>query len=369
MVRIEQLIGDLLLQNNCVIIPSFGGFVAQQTSAKIDFKTGKAFPPSKSILFNKQLINNDGLLINELSKKNNISYNQAQLDVEEKVNEWNQIIQAGSRVELDRIGFLYRDAENNLCFEQDRYFNLLLASFGLDRIHFVTEEDVKIIEKKIEFDSQKIIPAVETTEKKTTKIIEHPVLQPKKRNAWKYIAVACMLPIAFYSFWIPMKTDVLESGIISFQDFNPFHKTEVFQYKQVPIDFSLEEKNKDNSLSKQIEELPSSVSVYSYKYDDDLYIAVKTPEKTVNSQKETDNIADENSILLNELNYIVGCFSKKSNAINLVKNLKKQGFSARIVDVHNGLHRVSAGAAFSKEELANIKNSATAVGLKGWTLK
>ena len=68
MISIEQLIGDLLIQHNCVIVPSFGGFVAQKISAKIDFKSGKILPPSKSLLFNRQLINNDGLLANVISE-------------------------------------------------------------------------------------------------------------------------------------------------------------------------------------------------------------------------------------------------------------------------------------------------------------
>ena len=59
---IEKLIGDLLLRHNCVVVPSFGGFVAKQVSAVIDYKTGVMHPPKKSLLFNKQLINNDGLL-------------------------------------------------------------------------------------------------------------------------------------------------------------------------------------------------------------------------------------------------------------------------------------------------------------------
>ena len=394
MLTIEQLIGDLLLQNNCVIIPSFGGFVAQQISAKIDFKTGKAFPPSKSILFNKQLINNDGLLINEFAKKNSKSYDESSVEVGEKVTEWNQTIQAGGRVELDRIGILYNDAENNLCFEQDRFFNLLLASFGLEQVRFITEEDVQIIEKTIEFKERKVVPVLQTelTVEKTT-IIEHPVLQPKKKKAWKYIAAACFLPIAFYSIWIPMKTDVLESGLISFQDFNPFHTTELVQYSQESTALSLKKKDEFSSLSDQIKELPNDVSVYSYKYSDELYMPVAV-DKTSDEDIEIANNTHENAVSnvteksasngnevsvsnaiempassVVEMNYIVGCFGDKNNAVNLVEKLKSEGLTARIIDFHNGLHRVTAGSAISLEELNRIKLSANSIGLKGWTLK
>ena len=59
---IEDLIADLLMQHNCVIVPSFGGFVAGKTSATFDASKGIMVPPRKSLLFNKQLLNNDGLL-------------------------------------------------------------------------------------------------------------------------------------------------------------------------------------------------------------------------------------------------------------------------------------------------------------------
>ena len=47
MSTVEELIGDLLLRHNCVVIPSFGGFVAKKTSATIDYKNGVIYPPKK----------------------------------------------------------------------------------------------------------------------------------------------------------------------------------------------------------------------------------------------------------------------------------------------------------------------------------
>ena len=114
MTTVEHLIGDLLLRHNCVIVPSFGGFVAKQVSAKIDYASGRMTPPSKSLLFNKQLINNDGLLINEFSQANELSFNQASKEVSAKVSLWREALKSGQRIELDRVGYLYNDAENNL---------------------------------------------------------------------------------------------------------------------------------------------------------------------------------------------------------------------------------------------------------------
>ena len=69
------------------------------------------------------------------------------------------------------------------------------------------------------------------------------------------------------------------------------------------------------------------------------------------------------------MHYIVGCFSDKTNADNLVLKLKSSGLMAKIVDNHNGLHRVSAGGAITTEGLNSIKMTANSLGLSGWILK
>ena len=74
---IEELIGDLLLRHNCVVIPTFGGFVAGQTPAVFDAQKGSITPPRKSLLFNKQLINNDGLLIAAYAHATKKSYEES----------------------------------------------------------------------------------------------------------------------------------------------------------------------------------------------------------------------------------------------------------------------------------------------------
>lgn len=382
MTTIETLIGNLLLRHNCVIVPSFGGFVAKQVSAKIDYTAGKMSPPKKSLLFNKQLINNDGLLVNEFALSNNLNFDIASNEVKEKVTEWNAKLKSGRRIELDRVGYLFLDAEKNLCFEQDRFFNLLLESFGLSQVHFLSEDDIKIVEHKISIAEtlpEQVIEVVEKTEKEiqlipihdvsNPAIIEHPVLAKQRSNAWKYVAAACFLPIAFYSIWIPMKTDVLESGLISLQDFNPFQQK---SEKQFTTPRAIETKEQTNTeqedLASKITEISSVASVYSYKFDDDLFVPVKVnPTHSVNLQQQP--VPNNEAVSPNSVHYIVGCFSDKENADNLVSKLNASGLMAKIVDFHNGLHRVSAGGALSIEGLNDIKMTANSLGLSGWILK
>jgi len=398
-----------------VIIPSFGGFVAQRISARIDYKSGAMLPPGKSILFNRQLLNNDGLLINEFARENNVSFEEASTELESSVNQWHGTLKDGGRIEIERVGNLFFDDERNICFEQDRFANLLLESFGLGSVHFVTEEDVRIVETKIsvektatpvvEEDEVTIAPILPAKEEiKTAEIAaqeqtskeEAPIIpiakavpvadkqkivpaesvgEPKRRNrAWRYVAAACILPIAFYSIWIPVKTDVLESGLLSFSDFNPFHERAEGSYEPVKqsSDIQMEESGK-RSLSKEVDELTEETKVYTYMFTEDTYIKVELPEKdaSVPSENISESPVNESNTNFeaNAMHYVVGCFGDKTNADNLVAKLKANGLDATIVDIKGGLHRVSAGGAISEEAYQTIKLKAESMGLSGWRLR
>ena len=67
--QIEFYLSELLYLHDCVIIPGFGGFVGNKKSAYIHPVSGIIYPPSKTLLFNKNLTQNDGLLATHIAKE------------------------------------------------------------------------------------------------------------------------------------------------------------------------------------------------------------------------------------------------------------------------------------------------------------
>lgn len=375
MVTIEQLIGELLLRHNCVIIPSFGGFVAKQTAATIDYVNGFMSPPKKALLFNRQLMNNDGLLQSELAVSNNISYNQSSELVAEKVAFWNETLKKGERIVIDKVGFLFFDQEKNICFEQDRFFNLLLESYGLGKVHFLTEEDVQIVAQTaivitttINAPEQAIVAEELQIEPNTAKVIEHPALKERSK-AWKYVAAAaCILPIGFYSYWLPMKTPALQSGILSVRDFNPFQGKYQANYQKHSLQLD-KIPSEHNTLEEQLANLPEDATVLNYQYDASFSFPIVVKEKSVVETVPTNENSVNTTVVAANFNYIVGCFSSESNAKKVVALLKAQGMNAFQLDVTNGLHRISAGSGNSVSDLDPIITKAKAAGFEGWILK
>ena len=127
----NKYISELLFEYDCVIIPGFGGFIGNYMPARIQSAYHTFIPPSKSLLFNSNLKQNDGLLAVRVSQGEKMSYSDALLSIGTLVNNWDKQLNSGLTVEIDRVGKLFRDKEGNLQFEQDKEINFLTESYGL----------------------------------------------------------------------------------------------------------------------------------------------------------------------------------------------------------------------------------------------
>ena len=59
MIELERHIEILLLTNDCVIIPNFGGFMAHYRAAHFDERDNSFLPPTRTVGFNHALKLND----------------------------------------------------------------------------------------------------------------------------------------------------------------------------------------------------------------------------------------------------------------------------------------------------------------------
>ena len=138
------------------------------------------------------------------------------------------------------------------------------------------------------------------------------------------------IPLIFYSVWIPLKTDVIKTGVIQVADLNPFHtpiapsvykpfdkkSTEVFSEKIMP---TAEESALEEPVLPIINEVDTTL------------VDANTP-------------IEENIVLNNNYHIITGCFQEGENAQRMVEYLQSKGYKAYILDTVNGLQRVSAAS-------------------------
>jgi len=138
--ELSAFIKDLLYQHDCVIVPDFGGFVANYRPAAINYNLNTFAPPSKDISFNRSLNNNDGLLIGYISEKTGMSYVDARNWTGSRVREWKRRLEKGRRVELPDIGEFRMEKDRNLVFEPAGTENFLIDAYGLSEFRFPTQE-------------------------------------------------------------------------------------------------------------------------------------------------------------------------------------------------------------------------------------
>lgn len=112
----ERHITKLLLSNDCVIVPGFGGFMAHHMEARYDAESHLFYPPHRTLGFNPQLTMNDSLLVQSFIEVYDISYPEALTRIEEDVNELKHILDTEGEYEMSGLGTLVLNHEGKYEF-------------------------------------------------------------------------------------------------------------------------------------------------------------------------------------------------------------------------------------------------------------
>ena len=165
---IEYYISQLLYKNDCVIVMNFGGFVCSSISANLNKKTGILTPPNKSILFNPQLKDNDGLLINHIAQSEGISQEDSKINLLKFVDQSLKNLNKFKSCRFEEIGLFTLNSDKNIIFTQDLKTNYNLNAFGFQDIinnkitrdnSEIIEESLKLIKKKNNFTTKRLLKA------------------------------------------------------------------------------------------------------------------------------------------------------------------------------------------------------------------
>ncbi|MGQ8335619.1 hypothetical protein ACUNWD_03650 [Sunxiuqinia sp. A32] len=151
-------IKDLLLLNDCVIIPDFGGFITNYQSAKI--RTSTFYPPNKAVGFNQKLKFNDGLFVNHVAEKEGLNYIAAKQKVDLLVKELNYRLTDGERIGIDGVGKLYYNENDQLTFESIADVNYNLESYGLSSFRFETLYAKKLAQKSLSAEEREAVKVI-----------------------------------------------------------------------------------------------------------------------------------------------------------------------------------------------------------------
>ena len=131
MIELDRHIEILLLNNDCVIVPNLGGFMAHHVDARYDEADGMFIPPIRTLGFNPQLQMNDSLLVQSYIEVYDISYPEALRRIEGEVEELKSHLETEGEYELNDIGVLRLNDEGHLEFQPCEAGILTPTLYGL----------------------------------------------------------------------------------------------------------------------------------------------------------------------------------------------------------------------------------------------
>jgi len=307
---IAKYIRELILLNECVILPKFGGFISKYRPANIDPGKKILSPPSKIIEFHKDLLKDNGLLINHIAKEEGISNISSGKLIEDFVYEMNTKLGKGDTVVLKGVGSFRKDIKSRkIIFDTFRDENYLADSYGLPNLE-LNELEISDSEKDFEFQ----IPPIKTIRRKRT-------------GFW--IVSSIIVLVLLLILLIPYA----ESGYLQNLNFNFIYgrKSDSIRLKkEEKIIFGQRKKTEQDSAESQIEDI---IDVTTRK---EIALFYTEPEEHKPQDYKTEELISQSD----KYYLVAGSFKRLENAHNLREELSGSGYNPQIIHTRNGYFRV-----------------------------
>jgi len=326
-------ISELLSQHDCVIVPGFGGFVARPAPAHFSKAGNMLLPPGKSLVFNKNLDNSDGLLAHHLAQKLSVSYREANNLLEQWVIKSKKQLDTQKRLELERTGILYYSPENTLLFEPSANSNLQVSSFGLAPVTALK------LERKEE--------SKEAPQK------DYRVIEPKTTGTKTLMRISVIVSsVLLFAFLILLTAQELPLRK-ALASLNPFAGKEPgYSVKPYHLDMLF-----SKPAASATNEVKNSGTLKLFENSSKVFVVSSDTVESDKTKvmKPVKNLLTSNSSFAAPFQIVVGCFAVEQNAYKLIRQLEKNNISAGISGRNpRGLYVVSV-AGFTTESMARAK--------------
>ena len=330
MLELELHIIRLLLDNDCVIVPNFGGFIAHHVHAYYDAEVNAFFPPSRTVGFNPRLTMNDSLLAQSYVDAYDISYPEALDRIGESVEKIKQTIETKGAYTLNCIGTIIKANNSQYDFRPCKVKILTPANYGLPAF------EIKSLQKA---DTEEVADATETkhaseTTPKATPLIgiASDAVNSEKNvsiripvNVIHKLVAVCIALVVFTLFPSPIGDSSKNSHFQSAIDTNML-------YRIMPKDIT---KGKPEKLNNGINHKNNEVST-----------TIKTQSKKAAVSQKMYSI-------------VLASRVTNANATRYVEQLHKRGMTEAEVYSHGGNTKVVYNHFATKDEASKALNKLT----------
>lgn len=199
MIELAQHIEALLLENDCVIIPGFGGFVAHYAPATRVKEDNLFLSPVRTIGFNSQLKLNDGVLVQSYMSAHDTSFSDATRMVEKEVATLVQYLHEEGKADLENIGEIHYNIYGSYEFTPYDHKITTPSLYGLDSFEMQELVALQRIERVMS-------PVIRPTKEKKT--YEISINRTFLRNAAAMVAAF----VLFFAFSTPIENTYIQKN-------------------------------------------------------------------------------------------------------------------------------------------------------------
>ena len=331
MIQIQRHIEVLLLENECVIVPDFGGFMTHEVPARYDQDDHLFLPPYRTLGFNPQLRMNDSILAQSYVEAYDISYPEALRRIELEVEELKRVLSEEGRYDLEDLGTLTVNQEGNYEFTPCEAGVLSPALYGLGDFNFKPLKDQTVLLPVAQPKAEEIpLPATSEVASEHTLLDftedenngEEKTITIKMSWIRNAVAVAAAA-VAFFLIATPITNSDLGTQTMSQMQHNLLYKLIPQDTNIVPVDVEAE----------KVEAVAPEAETVAEKIVAEKIVAEKSPVA------ETKPVISEEKPVVKETpvkqHYVIVVASqvKRSNAEIYIQQLQKQGYQdARMLD-------------------------------------
>ena len=137
---LSKMVKELILDDDRVVLPGLGCFVAEIVPAYFSDKGYTINPPYRKLYFRSRPDEGDAL-IEFYMKSNDVSYEVAERIVKDFVSELKSVLHAKKMVLFPGLGRLRATKENNVFFIADEDLDIYPEGFGLGPISLKTHQE------------------------------------------------------------------------------------------------------------------------------------------------------------------------------------------------------------------------------------
>ena len=319
---LERHIFHLLFQEDSLDVPGFGRIESQRFGAEIQLQSGLFLPPARRLSFSP-VAGPSQLLVNHISRFENLTPEESSIAIASEVKAWNQKLSEGERLRLEGIGSFSRTGLQWV-FQAALESNFLPEAYGLPifRVTPLAQQQTA----PMDLGYQAPLPRITT-----------------RREKWfAPIRTAAVVAAAISLFALgTTKEDFREfvqlaSFEIPWEEWSD-EVTSWFETESDPI-----EDQEDTFGQQTVSSNPPSMTL-------------EESGQTSSQENASTGTNAPSEGLGGSYSLVVGAFSEVQNANRLVATLQDAGYPSHVLEANQGLTKVVLASYASREEAQSAK--------------